>query len=202
MIRNILFDMVGVLMLFDTASYYEQHQLTEADAAILKKEVFRSLEWARQDRGSISTEEAEKRINDRVPPHLHFVVHDLLYREGRKILPVEGIEELLYDLKDRGFRLFVLSNSCMHWRSFWGEIRGHELFEDVLISAEVGLVKPQPEIFRMACERFGISESESVFIDDTPINAEAAYYVGMQAVVFHGDAAELRRQLEEIILDA
>ena len=59
MIKNIIFDMVGVLMLFDTVSYIEEHHLSEADMAILSKEVFRSLEWARQDRGSISTQEAE-----------------------------------------------------------------------------------------------------------------------------------------------
>jgi HAD superfamily hydrolase (TIGR01509 family) len=90
----------------------------------------------------------------------------------------------------------------VHWPSFWEEIPGHELFEDVLISADVGLVKPQPEIFRLACERFGISAGESVFIDDTPANAEAAYYVGMRAVVFHGDTAELRRELETVILES
>ena len=40
MIRSIIFDMVGVLMRFDTESYYEEHHLSEADAAILRKEVF------------------------------------------------------------------------------------------------------------------------------------------------------------------
>ena len=83
MIRNIIFDMVGVLMRFDTESYIEEHHLSEEDVAILRKEVFRSLEWAMQDRGSISTQEAEQRICDRVPEHLCFAVHDLLYRGGR-----------------------------------------------------------------------------------------------------------------------
>ena len=108
---------------------------------------------------------------------------------------------MLQELKDRGFRLLVVSNTCVHWRNFWEEIPGHELFEDVFISAEVGLVKPQPEVFRLACERFGISAGEFTFIDDTLVNAEAAYYVGMRAVVFHGDTAELRRELETNILE-
>ena len=51
MIRNIIFDMVGVLMRFDTESYIEEHHLSEEDVAILRKEVFRSLEWAMQDTG-------------------------------------------------------------------------------------------------------------------------------------------------------
>ena len=106
MIRNIIFDMVGVLMRFDTESYIEEHHLSEADVAILRKEVFRSLEWAMQDRGSISTEEAERRICGRVPAHLHFAVHDLLYREGRKIVPIDGMRELLQDLKVKGFRAY------------------------------------------------------------------------------------------------
>ena len=52
-----------------------------------------------------------------------------------------------------------------------------------------------------AGEPAGLSgESTGQNTDDTPANAEAAYYVGMRAVVFHGDTAELRRELETVIL--
>ena len=49
MIRNIIFDMIGVLMPFDTEAYIEEHYLSESDVVILRKKVFRSLEWARQN---------------------------------------------------------------------------------------------------------------------------------------------------------
>ena len=59
------------------------------------------------------------------------------------------------------------------------------------------LVKPQPEIYRLLCERFSLEPDECVFIDDATGNAEGAFLCGMHPIVFHGDAGELRRKLRE-----
>ena len=107
------------------------------------------------------------------------------------------MEELLRHLKGLGHHLFLLSNTSRAFHRFRSRIPGIELFDDTLISADVGLVKPDPAIFRLACEQFGILSSESTFIDDTPINAEAAQYVGMKAYVFNGDVAKLGKWLIE-----
>ncbi len=77
-------------------------------------------------------------------------------------------------------------------------IPGIALFDGTLISADVGLVKPDPAIFRLAFRQFGILPSESAFVDDTPINAEAAQYVGMKACVFNGDVKKLEQWLIEL----
>lgn len=57
MIKNIIFDMVGVVIRFDTEKYYSDHEIDMTDRELLKKEVFGSLEWARQDRGTISDDD-------------------------------------------------------------------------------------------------------------------------------------------------
>jgi len=197
MIRNIVFDLVGVVMRFDTEGYYRLHGISSTDQDILQREVFRSLEWAMQDRGTISEEDAIAAICPRVPARLHTAVGDFIRRQNRDILPVPGMEKLLRDLKDGGRRLFLLSNTSRAFHRFRAGVPGTELFEGTLISADEGLVKPDPAIFRLACKRFGILPSESAFIDDTPINAEAALYIGMKAFLFNGDVGLLRAWLEE-----
>jgi len=197
MIRNIIFDLFGVIARFDTEGYYTVHGISPSDQQILQREVFRSLELAMGDRGTISEEEAVDAICARVPEHLHEAVCDFIYRQNRTILPIPGMEALLQGLKDHGLHLFLLSNTSKAFHRFRTGIPGIELFDETLISADVGLVKPDPTIFRLACEQFGIKPHESAFIDDAPINAEAAQYVGMRAYVFHGDVDELGRWLTE-----
>jgi HAD superfamily hydrolase (TIGR01509 family) len=61
-----------------------------------------------------------------------------------------------------------------------------ELFHGVVISAEVGLHKPQPEIFLLGAERAGVAAEECVFVDDLRENCEGAEAVGMTAVLHRG----------------
>ncbi len=198
MIKNIIFDMVGVVLRFDTEGYFREHGFSDEDRRILKREVFGSLEWARQDRGSITEEEAITAICARVPERLYGAVRDFIHRENRAILQVDGMETLLGQLKDRGCRLFLLSNTCICWHVFWPSVPESRFFDDTLISADVGLVKPQPEIFMLACEQFGIRPEETAYIDDSPMNAEAAYHIGMHAFVFHDDVGSLRAWLKSL----
>ena len=199
MIGSILFDMVGVLMRFDTEGYYRIHGIAPAERAIIQREVFRSLEWAMLDRGTISEEDAAAAVCERMPERLHAAARDIVYRRNRAILPVPGMVELLADLKEAGFRLYLLSNTSVAYHRFRSEIPGIRYFDDTLISADVGLVKPDPEIFQLACRRFEITPSESAFIDDTPINAEAAHHIGMRAFVFNDDVDDLRIRLNSAI---
>ena len=196
-IRNIIFDLFGLIARFDTEGYYTVHGISPSDQQILQREVFRSLEFAMGDRGTISEEEAVDAICARVPEHLHEAVCDFIYRQNRTILPIPGMEALLQCLKDHGHYLFLLSNTSKAFHRIRTRIPGIELFNGTLISADVGLVKPDPAIFRLACEQFGIKPHESAFIDDAPINAEAAQCAGMRAYVFHGDVDELGKWLTE-----
>ena len=199
MIGSILFDMVGVLMRFDTEGYYRIHGIAPAERAIIQREVFRSLEWSMLDRGTISEQDAAAAVCERMPERLHAAARDIVYRRNRAILPVPGMVELLADLKEAGFRLYLLSNTSVAYHRFRSAIPGIRYFDDTLISADVGLAKPDPEIFHLACRRFDIIPSESAFIDDTPINAEAAHYVGMRAFVFNDDVDDLRIRLNSAI---
>jgi 2-haloacid dehalogenase len=64
----------------------------------------------------------------------------------------------------------------------------------VLVSGEVGLAKPDPAIFRLLAQRFGVDPADAVFVDDSPANVTAAREVGFDGIVFT-DATALRRDL-------
>ncbi|MFL5907902.1 MAG: HAD family hydrolase [Solirubrobacterales bacterium] len=72
-----------------------------------------------------------------------------------------------------------------------------ELFDVSVISAEVHLHKPQPEIYRLAAERLGVDPAECVFVDDLRENCEGASAVGMTAIL-HRSAQETIARLEEL----
>jgi len=83
------------------------------------------------------------------------------------------------------FKVGLLSNAwddlreTMHTR--W-DIDG--LFDELIISAEVGLVKPDPRVFHLALDRLGVEAPEAVFIDDMQVNVEAARQLGMAGIQF------------------
>jgi epoxide hydrolase-like predicted phosphatase len=85
------------------------------------------------------------------------------------------------------YTLGLLSNACSDLRSLLSNRwKVAPLFDDLVISAEVGLVKPDPRIYHLALERLKVGAVETVFFDDNPENIQAARRVGLHAFVFTG----------------
>src|SRR5262249_28226766 len=88
------------------------------------------------------------------------------------------LAEVLASLRS-SHRLELVSNAwpgaCARARAHW---KLDELFDDLVFSCEVGLAKPEPAIYRLACERLDVTPAESVFIDDSPENVDAAVALG------------------------
>lgn len=197
MIRNIVFDMGQVVLRFAPDFFLDRCGAEGEDKKLLKREVYQSLEWARMDRGSLTDEQAAELICRRLPERLHETVHELIDRWDRPILPVEGMEELIAELKGKGYGIYLLSNASYRQHDYWPRVPACRYFDGTMVSADVKLVKPQPEIYRLLCETFSLKAEECVFIDDAINNAEGAFLCGMHAIVFHDDMDELRTRLRE-----
>ena len=195
MIRNILFDMGNVLLRFDRQVFLDRLDVTEEDKQLLLREVFLSKEWVEMDRGTLREETAEPIMCSRLPVHLHEAVHELASCWDQPILPMEGMEQLVRELKQAGYGIWLLSNASVRQHAYWPRVPGSALFDGTLISADEGVMKPQPEIYRLCLERFGLKAEECFFIDDVPANIEGAAAGGISGTVFHGDAARLREDL-------
>jgi len=98
------------------------------------------------------------------------------------------------------YRTAILTNNDA---SFFGRLREglgiHELFDAVVSSAEEGIAKPEPAIYRLAAERLGLPAEACVFVDDYEPNVAAAIEVGMRAICFRVDRRhDLRAMLAEL----
>ena len=93
-----------------------------------------------------------------------------------------------------GYKVGVLSNAGDTTRElFEQEYRFHELVDDIVISAEEGLVKPEPEIYILAAQRLATRPERCVFVDDIPENIQAAEGLGMRGVLFTETESSLAR---------
>jgi putative hydrolase of the HAD superfamily len=108
----------------------------------------------------------------------------------------EDMVAVVATVRRAGIRTGLLSNS---WgTSLYPKERLAELFDDVVLSGEVGLRKPEPAIFRLAATRLGVRPERCVFVDDHPGHLEAARREGMAGVLHmtpEGTIAELERLL-------
>lgn len=70
----------------------------------------------------------------------------------------------------------------------FSEAERAELFDTVVVSSEVGMIKPSRDIFELTSEKLGIPASETVFIDDRPVNTDGAERTGMRTILFTTNA--------------
>lgn len=195
MIKNILFDMGQVLIRFDQQFFINRLGIEGEDVSLLMRELFRSVEWVQMDRGSLREEDAFRSISQRLPEQLHDAAWKLICMWDRPILEIDGMYDLVAELKELGYGIYLLSNASVRQHDYWPRVPASQFFDGKLISADVHVIKPQPEIYRICLEKFGLKAEECFFIDDAPANIEGALCCGISGAVFHGDAALLRRQL-------
>lgn len=198
---NFVFDFGGVLFNWQPPQLLARlwpHRATgEAGTRELVQQFFQNYggDWGAFDQGLIGLEEVIQRIAARTGwPEAEI-------RQVTDAVPAElvlrsGTVALIEDLKRAGHRLFFLSNMPEPFadhleRSF----PLHEWFEAGVFSGRVKQIKPGPEVFGMAVQRFGVPAESLVFLDDHPANIEAAKALGWQGVLFE-DAEQARAELK------
>ena len=197
-ITTIVFDMGQVLIHWTPLEIVAHMGLTEADKALLMTELFQSVEWVQTDHGTISLNQVVEQVNARLPQHLHAAVEEIVMGWWhRPLVPMEGMGELVKELKEQGYKIYLLSNASVDLRKYFHRIPGSEYFDGLMVSAEERLIKPQHEIFHALYSRFHLVPGQCVFIDDFPANIEAALCTGMDGIIFRGSADRLRRELRE-----
>ena len=89
--------------------------------------------------------------------------------------PIESSVKVLDELRNAGAVMFALSNwSSETFPHALREFSFLQWFKDMVVSADVGHVKPEPEIYKYAAQRFGVRPQQCLFIDDVEANVEAA----------------------------
>jgi epoxide hydrolase-like predicted phosphatase len=110
--------------------------------------------------------------------------------------PDEPMVAAVLAARRAGVKTGLISNSWGTRR--YDRVQLKELFDGVVISGEVGMRKPAPEMYKLGAERIGVSPAACVFVDDLPFNLEPAAELGM-ATIHHVTAEETIAQLERLL---
>jgi putative hydrolase of the HAD superfamily len=164
--------------------------------ALVLKEVFQHADWLSLDKGILDEEAALRLFQGRTGRPL-LEMQRLMQAVRESLVPIPSTFELLEALSKEGINLYCVSNMqaavfayLEKQYDFWSKFKG------LVISASIKMIKPDAEIFHHLFSRFGLTPSETVFIDDLLPNVESARRVGMHAILFQG-ADDCRRQLQE-----
>ncbi|MEK7152998.1 MAG: HAD-IA family hydrolase [Patescibacteria group bacterium] len=108
------------------------------------------------------------------------------------------VTALIRELRENGYQTVLLSNTHRdEIQPILTRHQLHDLFDDIIISAEVGMAKPDPEIFHFTLKRLGVLPERAVFTDDNPKNIAGAVGAGIAGIHFTG-VESLRNGLKEL----
>jgi epoxide hydrolase-like predicted phosphatase len=196
-IRAVFFDMGGVIV--RTEFQAPRQHLAERlglEYEDIERLVFASQSSQQASVGEISTAEHWSAVTKRL---------------GRPPSETEAIREAFFagDIVDRELLDFIRSLRPRHYTGLisnaWSDLREYieeqkfaDAFEHMVISAEVGVTKPEARIYQLALEQAGVSPDEAVFVDDLLENIEGCQAVGMHGIHFH-DALEAMSELKKLL---
>lgn len=191
----VVFDVGNVLYDWNPRFLYER--LIEDDRALdaFLRDVA-TKEWHFQHDEGRPFAETSAELSAQYPEHAALIAHwgPRFSETIPGMLP--GMAELVAEIDSAGVPLFAITNFS---GEFWAPFRQREAalfdrFRDIIVSGDERLVKPDPAIYHLALDRFGLQPGEAVFVDDREENVAAANGVGMHGLPFI-DAPTLRGQL-------
>ena len=183
-IKAIIFDYGNVLLEWNPRHVYRRYFNDEETMERFLHEVD-FMEWnAQQDKGR-SFAEGVAELSKEFPQHAHLIQ---AYHDHWKDSIGEsyaGTIEILKQLKKAGYSIYGLSNwSAETFPYARQKYDFFDLFDDMVISGEVGHVKPHPEIFQILLEKIGRPAQECLFIDDSLPNIQQANTMGFKTIHF------------------
>jgi epoxide hydrolase-like predicted phosphatase len=107
---------------------------------------------------------------------------------------------LIRDLRAKGYPVALLSNESLQLESRLREYGIHDLFDHVLISALMGMMKPDPTVYRVALQSVRATPHEAVFVDDSLVNVRGAQPLGMHTILFRPEL-DLKAEITKLIDD-
>ncbi|MBQ3016090.1 MAG: HAD family phosphatase [Clostridia bacterium] len=198
MIKNVIFDFGQVLVYFQPEYMCSVYTDNKDDIKLLSEVVFDRLYWERLDAGTIEDEEMMKDVKKRLPERLHEVADKIYYNWIYNLPEIEGMREVISLCRERGFGLYILSNISTYFAAHQDEIPILSLFDGYVFSSLSGAVKPNREIFAHITEKFSLTPSETLFVDDNISNIGGARDFGINAYHFDGDAKKLYSYIESV----
>ena len=183
MIKNLIFDCSDTLLRFGGLDWLRD-EVGEERALHIHRTMFLLPEWVQFDRGEIDAGTVKAKLCaalDEADRELGLRYFDTWYRKHRVI---EGIPEVLSELKAKGYKLYILSDYPECFEYVWESFELFDMFDGRAVSYELHARKREKTAFPLLMERYGLCAEECFFADDLYLNTDAATECGLTAHLF------------------
>lgn len=194
--KAIIFDFGGVLIGWNPRKLYARFFPGNPQAMEHFLEEVDFMKWnAQQDKGRTFAEGVEIH-SKKFPQYAHLI--DAYSKHWQETITgaIEGTVELMKTLKENGHPMYGLSNwSAETFPTIRREYEFLNLLDDIVISGEINMIKPEPEIFEFLLQKIGKSADECLFVDDSEANIITAQRIGFDTVHFNSPE-QLKAELQ------
>ena len=198
MIQNLIFDFGKVLVDYDFEAFFRKY-IPDTERCL----AFIPILYNEELQQMLDREERpfDVIMEDLIENHKEFE-HEIRYFNEHypEIVTneVEGMYELLTQLKAEGYKLYGLTNWCSKVYLTMAQFPIFKLLDGQIISSEEKVIKPEPEIYQRLFDKFNLKPEECIFADDRAENIEGGSRLGMDGIVFK-DAKQYERELREYL---
>ena len=185
MIKNLIFDLGNVLIEWNSEKILTSFEPEKERRQLLRQAIFDSGVWHQTDKGELSLKEACDEVLAQLDDSYHPAVQNIFYNWYEVVEVYSGLQEQIRLWAEQGYRIYILSTTCEIFYRIEkaGLLPIYPLLSVYILSSEVGIVKPEPEIYQKLLKKYGIEPTESVFIDDIQANLDTAAELGFETIL-------------------
>ena len=185
MIKNLVFDLGNVLIEWNSEKILTFFEPEKERRQLLRRAIFESGVWHQTDKGELSLKEACDEVLAQLDDSYHPAVQNIFYNWYEVVEIYSGLQEQIRLWAEQGYRIYILSTTCEIFYRIEkaGLLPIYPLLSGYILSSEVGVVKPEPEIYQKLLKKYGIDPTESIFIDDIQANLDTAAELGFETIL-------------------
>ena len=197
---DIILDMGNVLLEWNKDKILRGVVKTEKDYMILDKAIFQSGLWERLDLGTLTREELVLKVVSLIGSIYQEKVQEVVWNWPSYIEIYTEVFPLLARLKEKGHRIFVLSNTSPVFYELLEEQLSplNEILDGFVLSCDIKAIKPDPKIFEEILHKYELDPANCIFLDDVKDNTKMAESLGIKAyqVKKRSDVVDILQRFE------
>ena len=180
---DIILDMGNVLLEWNKDKILRGVVKTEKDFMILDKAIFQSGLWERLDLGTLTREELVLKVVSMIGSIYQEKVQEVVWNWPSYIEIYTEVFPLLVRLKEKGHRIFVLSNTSPVFYELLEEQLSplNEILDGFVLSCDIKVIKPDPKMFEEILHKYQLNPANCIFLDDVKDNTKMAESLGIKA---------------------
>ena len=194
MIKNLVFDLGNVLIEWNSEKILTYFEPEKERRQVLRQAIFESGVWHQTDKGELSLKEACEEVLTQLDASYHSAIKNIFYHWYEVVYVYSDLQERIRLWAAQDYRIYILSTTCeiFYHIEKAGLLPIYPLLSGYILSSEVGVVKPEAEIYQKLLKKYNLNPVESVFIDDIQANLDTAAELGFETILSTSETENIR----------